>query len=237
MKGARRQELIELAAGQTVAVRDGISIEDLSTLIGDHHGTAGLSITNVSATTTHRYSTPFDGACPTEFLAGPTASGMFDAPMSGFAAVTYAVLYEVLLADGVDCAGASASARVWLAIGAFKPIRIAEVAADTATVADRADAIRDSANAGAHLDIQNATRIEKQLGKRGWTRDSLEDLIAKPARTVSTRDTRHLPGGGRNDAPAAACINEDGGYVVRNDESGDIVQVSNLNDPDWKSPW
>ncbi|WP_407320728.1 RHS repeat-associated core domain-containing protein [Isoptericola halotolerans] len=34
-------------------------MDDVSTLVGDHHGTAGLSITNVSATTTHRYSTPF----------------------------------------------------------------------------------------------------------------------------------------------------------------------------------
>jgi hypothetical protein len=75
------------------------------------------------------------------------------------------------------------------------------------------------------------------MGKRGWTRESVADLINSPSRTITTRDTRYLPGGGRNDAPATAYINRSGGYVVRNDETGDIVQVSNLNDPDWKSPW
>lgn len=75
------------------------------------------------------------------------------------------------------------------------------------------------------------------MGRRGWTRESVDDLVNNPSRTVATRDTRHLPGGGRNDAPATGYINRTGGYVVRNDETGDIVQVSDLNDPNWKSPW
>ena len=94
-----------------------------------------------------------------------------------------------------------------------------------------------AANAGARLEIQLGTKIEGQAAKRGWSRESVEDLINNPSRTVATRDTRHLPGGGRNDAPATGYINRSGGYVVRNDETGDIVQVSNLNDPNWKSPW
>lgn len=64
-----------------------------------------------------------------------------------------------------------------------------------------------------------------------------KDLVNNPSRTIATRDTRDLPGGTRNDAPATAYINRGGGYVVRNNETGDIVQVSNLNDPNWKSPW
>jgi hypothetical protein len=96
---------------------------------------------------------------------------------------------------------------------------------------------RVAANAGSRLGVQYGTKIEKQLGKRGWTHGSVEDLINNPSRTVATRDTRHLPGGGRNDAPASAYINRSGGYAVRNDETGDLVQVSNLNDPNWKSPW
>ncbi len=112
-----------------------------------------------------------------------------------------------------------------------RPVGVADavpVAFDRASVA---------ANAGARLEIQLGTKIEGQLGKRGWTRESVQDLINNPSRTVATRDTRYLPGGGRNDAPATGYISRTGGYVVRNDETGDIVQVSNLNDPNWKSPW
>ncbi|MCP5339423.1 MAG: hypothetical protein H7A14_07430 [Sinobacteraceae bacterium] len=79
--------------------------------------------------------------------------------------------------------------------------------------------------------------IEGQLAKRGWSRSSVDDAISNPTRTVATRDTRHLPGGGRNNDPATAYYSRDGGYVVRNDRTGDIVQVSNRNDPHWSAPW
>lgn len=76
-----------------------------------------------------------------------------------------------------------------------------------------------------------------QLAGRGWSRSSIDDAISNPTRTVATRDTQHLPGGGRNNDPATAYYSRDGGYVVRNDRSGDIVQVSNRNDPNWRAPW
>ncbi|WP_429244211.1 colicin E5-related ribonuclease [Luteibacter sp. 621] len=37
--------------------------------------------------------------------------------------------------------------------------------------------------------------------------------------------------------PATAYYSRSGGYVVRNDVTGDIVQISNRNDPGWKAPW
>lgn len=51
------------------------------------------------------------------------------------------------------------------------------------------------------------------------------------------RDRRYLPGGVRLDEPATAYVRADGGYVVRNDSTGDIVQISNLNAPDWRRPF
>ncbi len=81
------------------------------------------------------------------------------------------------------------------------------------------------------------SKIGKQMGKRGWTKESVEELMENPSRIVPTRDTRHLPGGGRMDDPATAFIGKDGHYVVKNDLTGDIVQVSNKNKPDWKSPF
>ena len=81
------------------------------------------------------------------------------------------------------------------------------------------------------------TKIEAQLGKRGWTKTLVDDAVANPARTVVTRDTRHLPGGGRMDDAATAYYGRNGGYVVRNDQTGDIVQVSDRLDSRWVAPW
>jgi Colicin E5 ribonuclease domain len=72
---------------------------------------------------------------------------------------------------------------------------------------------------------------------RGWTITSIEQTIQYPARTVATRDTRRLPGGGRMNDPATAYINLDSSYIVQNDRTGEIVQISNKNDPDWQSPF
>ena len=80
-------------------------------------------------------------------------------------------------------------------------------------------------------------KIRKQMVIRGWTIASIEEAIRHPARTVPTRDTRHVPGGGRMHDPATAYIHLDGSYVVQNDSTGEIVQISNRNDPDWQSPF
>jgi RHS repeat-associated protein len=84
---------------------------------------------------------------------------------------------------------------------------------------------------------QFGKKIEKQIGKRGWTKESVQTTIENPSRTVQTADTRHLADGTRLNDPATAYINQDGSYVVRNNRSGDVVQVSNRNDPSWKSPF
>lgn len=80
-------------------------------------------------------------------------------------------------------------------------------------------------------------KIQKQMPKRGWTEESLDKTIKNPHHTVKTEDNRHLPGGGTAKDPATAYINEDGSYVVMNDKTGDVVQVSNRNDPNWMTPF
>jgi RHS repeat-associated protein len=84
---------------------------------------------------------------------------------------------------------------------------------------------------------QFGAKIEGQLAKRGWTKDLVQSTIDKPTRTVPWSDTRHLPGGGRMNDPATAFYGERGGYVVRNNRTGDIIQVSDRTDPGWKAPW
>ncbi len=80
-------------------------------------------------------------------------------------------------------------------------------------------------------------KILKQLQRRGWTPETVLRTIEEPFRTVKTRDTRYVPEGRRLDNPATGYINEDGSYVIRNDETGDIVQVSDRTDPNWKLPF
>lgn len=74
------------------------------------------------------------------------------------------------------------------------------------------------------------------MEKRGWTEMDIEDTILNPASTRAVRDNRHLPDGTMLDQPATIYVRSDGSYVIRNDVTGDIVQISNRNDPNWQAP-
>gem|GEM_PF-3027276 len=90
---------------------------------------------------------------------------------------------------------------------------------------------------GKKVTTQFEKKIENQMGKRGWDKDSVNSTIDNPNKTVSTRDTRWNSDGTRRDDPATAYIREDDHYVVRNNNDGTIVQISNRNKADWKSPF
>ena len=80
-------------------------------------------------------------------------------------------------------------------------------------------------------------RLEK-LAERGWTERLVRSTIDDPVRTVPTRDYRKIPGAAtRMDDPATAYYGPRGGYVVRNNRTGDVVQISDRLDPYWKAPW
>jgi colicin-like ribonuclease protein len=87
------------------------------------------------------------------------------------------------------------------------------------------------------LVYQIGAKIRKQMTTRGWTTPDIEEVLSHPARTVRTQDRRYLPDGTRMDDPGTAYLRQDGHYVVRNDRTGDIVQISNRRDPFWKSPF
>lgn len=75
------------------------------------------------------------------------------------------------------------------------------------------------------------------MPRRGWTKQDVSDVVNNPAKTAATRDTRHRADGSRENDPATAYIDNNGAYVVRNDVTGEIVQISNRNDPNWQSPF
>jgi hypothetical protein len=87
--------------------------------------------------------------------------------------------------------------------------------------------------------VQYADKITKQMTTRGWTKKSVQEAMENPYKTFKTVDKRYLPDGSGNrlNDPATAYLRKDGHYVVRNDKTGDIVQISNTKKPNWKSPF
>jgi hypothetical protein len=81
-------------------------------------------------------------------------------------------------------------------------------------------------------------KIAQQMGARGWSKELVDSVIKNPQKTVITKDTRFDPITGRrlNDS-ATAYIATDGSYVVKNNRTGAIVQISNKNNPNWVAPW
>ena len=88
---------------------------------------------------------------------------------------------------------------------------------------------------GSNFKISN--KIAKQMKQRGWTEKTIAEAINNPYKTKIVRDKRYMLDGSRLNDPATAYIRADGHYVVVNDTTGDIVQISNLNKLDWKPPW
>lgn len=81
-------------------------------------------------------------------------------------------------------------------------------------------------------------KISQQMGKRGWTAESLDSVLKNPSKTVATKDTRFDPiSGKRLNDPATGYVAKDGSYVVKNDRTGAIVQVSDKNEKNWIAPW
>ena len=89
----------------------------------------------------------------------------------------------------------------------------------------------------AGVQYTTGAKIQTQMPKRGWTHADVQNVLNAPHRTVPTQDTRYLPGGGQQNNPATAYVRSDGHYVIRNDLTGDIVQLSNRNDAAWKAPF
>ncbi|MFN6776495.1 colicin E5-related ribonuclease [Proteus mirabilis] len=83
-------------------------------------------------------------------------------------------------------------------------------------------------------EIKIEGKIQDQMGGRGWSEKDIQDVIAKGAKgkSVDQRRPKNTDDGlGRNDP--ATVYGEPGKYVVVNDRTGEVAQVSNKNDPRW----
>lgn len=64
------------------------------------------------------------------------------------------------------------------------------------------------------------------MATRGWTVQDIDDVLNHPQaiRPATNRATGNA---------ATAYFRPDGHYVVRDDVTTDIIQISNRNDPNW----
>ena len=78
------------------------------------------------------------------------------------------------------------------------------------------------------------SKIDSQLAGRGWTKQEVQIAIDRGAVGVTTdnRTAAKTPDGlPRNDT--ASVYGSKSGYVVVNDRTGEVVQISGKNDPGW----
>jgi hypothetical protein len=69
---------------------------------------------------------------------------------------------------------------------------------------------------------------------RGWTNEDIAKTLDNPSKAVPTSE---IQTGGREAPQAATAYFKEGSenqYVIRNDSTGRIIQISDLNKPDWK---
>lgn len=75
--------------------------------------------------------------------------------------------------------------------------------------------------------------IADQITERGWNDKRIGEAIDDPAGTVNWVDQRK----GMNNAPITVYYHRNGGYVARRNDSGEIIQASDVNDPNWSTYW
>jgi hypothetical protein len=86
--------------------------------------------------------------------------------------------------------------------------------------------------AGATRALSYSAKIEGQMAARGWTQGAIQATVDNPTATHAVWD---LTSGTKQ--AATAYVQRGGGYVVVSEESGAIVQISNLNKVGWKPVW
>ena len=72
------------------------------------------------------------------------------------------------------------------------------------------------------------------MSKRGWTEEDIHETIDQPHKTARATDRRGYTDG--SGEPATAYFDKGDTYVVVNDHTRSVVQVSNKNHPNWQIP-
>ncbi len=73
---------------------------------------------------------------------------------------------------------------------------------------------------------QITPKIVKQMGRRGWTKELIHETVNNPftTRVASNRATGNA---------ATAYFQKNGSYIVKDNITNEIIQISNRLDPKW----
>ncbi|MGC3939532.1 colicin E5-related ribonuclease [Roseobacter sp. EG26] len=88
------------------------------------------------------------------------------------------------------------------------------------------DVCLDAPNSVVPTNIPTSGRKFNQLTSRGWDQSYIDTVVNSPVHTSTA--TNRATGN-----PATAYFDNSGNYVVRDNVTGDLVQMSNRNDPNW----
>ncbi|HWH25193.1 MAG TPA: RHS repeat-associated core domain-containing protein [Pseudolysinimonas sp.] len=137
---------------------------------------------------------------------------------------TERILGTIIMSAATFGAGAEVSAAIRGSTALTKSFQgINTVTKATTAASDAADLARG---------LSYSTKIEGQLAGRGWTKEAIQATVESPNATHAVWD---LTTGAKQ--AATAYVQRSGGYVVVNEESGAVVQISNLNKAGWKPVW
>lgn len=90
-----------------------------------------------------------------------------------------------------------------------------------------ADALAKLTETDRTREVKFAEEIEKQMAERGWTEKEVRALLATERSGTSIDGTKRL------NEPASV-YGKSGEYVVVNDRTKEVIQVSNKKDATWK---
>lgn len=76
-------------------------------------------------------------------------------------------------------------------------------------------------------DVKSVEKLTSQMSQRGWNESLIKQAVDSP---YITRASRNLATGNT----ATAYYMKDGGYIVVDDVTKEIVQISDKFDPNWK---
>lgn len=83
-------------------------------------------------------------------------------------------------------------------------------------------------------EIKIEGKIKGQMGERGWTEQDIKNTVTQGASgdSFDKRKPKNTDDGLGRDDPATV-YGQPGKYVVVNDRTGEVTQVSDKTDPDW----
>jgi hypothetical protein len=121
--------------------------------------------------------------------------------------------------------------------GSEKPPDKAFGAAALETTGSSTRSLEDPSKVAYYLG-EHITHGKEPYEDRGWTPDSIRECVDNPVDIYETTDYRfNKTTGQRNsDDPSTAYVQSANRYVVVNDETRDVVQVSDRNKPGWGMP-